>query len=56
MTYSTDFCRKIIAIKRQDSLTTEEAAKRIEIGTASFSRWNKSRSVPLAVAATVSVN
>lgn len=41
MTYSTDFRRKVIGIKEQESLTAEEAAKRFGIGTASFSRWNK---------------
>ena len=41
MTYSTDFRRKVIGIKEQENLTTEEAAKRFGIGTANFSRWNK---------------
>jgi hypothetical protein len=42
MTYSTDFRRKILGIKEQENLTTEEAAKRSAgIGTANFSRWGK---------------
>ena len=41
MTYSTDFRRKTLAIKEQENLTTEEAAKRFRIGTANFSRWKK---------------
>jgi len=41
MTYSTDFRRKVIGIKEQENLTTEEAAKRFGIGTANFSRWQK---------------
>jgi len=41
MTYSRDFRRKVLSIKEQENLTTEEVAKRFGIGTASISRWNK---------------
>ena len=39
MTYSTDFRRKVIGIKEQENLKTEEAAKHFGIGAANFSRW-----------------
>jgi transposase len=41
MTYSTDFRRKVLAVKKQEKLTDEATAKRFGIGIANLSRWKK---------------
>ena len=41
MTYSTDFRRKVLDIKKQEKLTTKEVATRFGIGTANIDRWHK---------------
>jgi transposase len=40
MTYSIDFRRKVLAIKAQENLSFEEAARRFGVGKASLSRWS----------------
>jgi transposase len=41
MPYSTDFRRKVLCNKEQENLTTEEATRRFEIGTANIDRRGK---------------
>ena len=40
MTYSVDFRRKALAIKEQENLSFEEAARRFGVGKASLVRWS----------------
>jgi transposase len=41
MTYSVDFRRHVLSIKKKDGLTFEQTAKRFAVGIASLTRWNK---------------
>jgi len=41
MTYSLDFRRKVLSIRKQEGLTIAEAAKRFGVGQASVVRWLK---------------
>ncbi len=40
MTYSVDFRRKVLAIKEQEKLSFEAAARRFGVGKASLVRWS----------------
>ena len=41
MTYSLDFRTRVLAIKKEEGLTYEQAAERFKVGRASLLRWNK---------------
>ena len=41
MTYSTDFRRKVMAIKEQENLSHAETAERFGIGIADVARWRR---------------
>lgn len=41
MTYSVDFRRHILSIKKKERLTFEQTAERFAVGIASLTRWNK---------------
>ena len=41
MTYSTDFRKKVLLIKKQEQLTYSETANRFGIGQASIVRWSR---------------
>ena len=41
MTYSVDFRRHALSIKKKEGLTFEQTAKRFAVGIASLTRWNK---------------
>jgi transposase len=52
MTYSLDFRRKVLAVKKKEALSFAKAAKRFDVGLASVVRWStnivpkKSRNKP----------
>lgn len=41
MTYSTDFRRKVLEIRKRDGLSSEETAVRFGVGKSGVSRWAK---------------
>jgi len=41
MTYSLDFRKRVLEVKKEEDLTLEEVAKRFKVGVASVIRWNK---------------
>ena len=41
MTYSLDFRRKVLSVRKAEGLTIEEVAEHFEVGIASVTRWLK---------------
>ena len=41
MTYSLDFRRKVLSVRKQEGLTITEVALRFDVGVASVTRWLK---------------
>lgn len=41
MTYSRDFCNKVLTIREKENLSMAKVAKRFGIGLASVLRWSK---------------
>jgi transposase len=41
MTYSSDFRKKVLTIRKQESLSMDKVAKRFGVGLASVLRWSK---------------
>ncbi len=41
MTYSVDFRKKVLSIKKKEELTLSEVSKRFGVGQASVVRWSK---------------
>jgi transposase len=41
MTYSIDFRKKVLSIKKQENLTFSEVSKRFSVGPASVVRWSQ---------------
>jgi len=41
MTYSIDFRKKVLEVKRREHLTFKEVSSRFDVGIASVVRWSK---------------
>ena len=41
MTYSSDFRRKVLSVRKKEGLTIAEVASRFSVGAASVTRWLK---------------
>jgi transposase len=41
MTYSVDFRRHVLSVKKREGLTFAQTSKRFAVGIASLTRWNK---------------
>jgi len=44
MTYSLDFRKKVLEVKKRENLTLKEVSSRFSVGIASVVRWSKTES------------